>query len=164
MRSRICGQSLLAYAISFLLIGLIWANHQSMYIHIVRVDRLLMFLNTLLLMTVAFLPFPTAVLSQAMEHGDLKTAAVFYGLTLTVGGIFFNLVWRYACSPHGLIHRGISSRFTKRTSRRFLLGPVLYGLATLSAWFLPLISIGAYVALIIYFWLPPRGEAEELTR
>lgn len=81
--------SYLAYLISFLLIGLIWANHHEMFHHIHRGDRMLMFFNTLLLMCVAFLPFVTAVLSSSLrEHAGLRTAVVLYGSTLVVGGIF----------------------------------------------------------------------------
>ncbi len=49
-----------AYGTSFLLIGLIWANHHSMFLHVRRVNRTMLFLNVLLLANVAFLPFPTA--------------------------------------------------------------------------------------------------------
>jgi uncharacterized membrane protein len=56
--------SVLAYSISFLLIGLVWANHHSMFVHIRRVDRPMLFLNTMLLADVAFMPFPTQLLSH----------------------------------------------------------------------------------------------------
>src|SRR3954453_23132249 len=56
----------LGYGISFLLIGLIWANHRAMFQHMPRLDRMSVFLNTLLLADVAFLPFPTSVLAKAI--------------------------------------------------------------------------------------------------
>ena len=47
--------SYLAYAVSFLAIGAIWINHRAMFKHIVRVDGMLLLLNFLHLMLIAFL-------------------------------------------------------------------------------------------------------------
>jgi hypothetical protein len=55
--------SYLAYALTFLFIGQVWANHHVMFDHIRAADRVILLLNTLLLMIVAFLPFATSVLA-----------------------------------------------------------------------------------------------------
>ncbi|MCW2975892.1 MAG: Integral rane protein, partial [Actinomycetia bacterium] len=47
--------SYLAYATSFLTIGIIWINHHYCLQTIARVDRTLLFLNLLLLIVVGFL-------------------------------------------------------------------------------------------------------------
>jgi uncharacterized membrane protein len=49
--------SYVAYALTFLFIGQVWANHHVMFDHIRAADRVILLLNTLLLMIVAFLPF-----------------------------------------------------------------------------------------------------------
>ena len=56
--------SYLGYAISFLQIGVIWANHHNRFRFIARSDHILLFLNILFLMCVAFIPFPTALLAE----------------------------------------------------------------------------------------------------
>ncbi|HEY3248033.1 MAG TPA: TMEM175 family protein [bacterium] len=61
--------SYLAYAITFLLIGQVWANHHVMFDHIRSADRMVLFLNTLLLMDIAFLPFAASVLAGAFRTG-----------------------------------------------------------------------------------------------
>jgi uncharacterized membrane protein len=53
--------SYLAYALTFLFIGQVWANHHVMFDHIRAADRTVLLLNTVLLMVVAFLPFATSV-------------------------------------------------------------------------------------------------------
>ena len=53
--------SYLAYALTFLLIGQVWANHHVIFDHIRVADRTMLFLNTLLLMDIAFLPFAASV-------------------------------------------------------------------------------------------------------
>ncbi len=55
--------SYLGYAISFLVIGTIWANHHNRFRLISRSDHQFLFLNVLFLMCVAFIPFPTALLA-----------------------------------------------------------------------------------------------------
>jgi hypothetical protein len=45
--------SYLAYALTFLFIGQVWANHHVMFDHIRAADRVVLLLNTLLLMVVA---------------------------------------------------------------------------------------------------------------
>ena len=89
--------SYLAYAISFLLIGQVWANHHVMFDHIRVADRTVLFLNTLLLMDIAFLPFAASVLSAAFRtgHGQ-RTAVVFYGIAFELAAVLFNVVWAYA--------------------------------------------------------------------
>ena len=51
--------SLAAYAVSFLIIGIMWVNHHSIFSHFERIDRGVFYLNMLLLMTITFLPYPT---------------------------------------------------------------------------------------------------------
>src|SRR5262245_1217694 len=48
--------SYLAYAVTFLFIGQVWVNHHVMFDHIRAANRVVLLLNTLLLMVVAFLP------------------------------------------------------------------------------------------------------------
>ena len=60
--------SYLAYATSFITIGIIWMNHHTCVETIGRVDRPLLFLNLLLLLTVAFLPFPTRLVADYLQR------------------------------------------------------------------------------------------------
>jgi uncharacterized membrane protein len=89
--------SYLAYAVTFLFIGQVWANHHVMFDHIRAAHRVVLLLNTLLLMAVAFLPFATSVLAGAFRSGHgQRTAVVFYGIAFVVTALTFNAVWQYA--------------------------------------------------------------------
>lgn len=144
-----------AYVISFLLIGLVWANHHTMFEHIRRGDRVLLFLNTLLLMNVAFLPFVTSVIALALRTGDgQRTAVVLYGSTLVVGGVFFNAVWAWARRGHRLLDPDLSATSARRIGRGFLAGPVLYLVGTLLGAAIPLAGLVVFAALILVYWLP----------
>src|SRR5919205_889512 len=80
----------LAYAVSFLTVGIMWVNHHTMFRHFERVDRPLLFLNILLLMLIAFVPFPTRVVAEFLRSpDDRRAAALLYGTTMTVTAICF---------------------------------------------------------------------------
>src|SRR6202140_1196117 len=54
----------LAYAVSFVTIGIMWVNHHLLFQHFARFDRPMLLLNILLLMLIAFVPFPTRVAAE----------------------------------------------------------------------------------------------------
>ena len=55
--------SYFGFAVSFLTIGVMWINHHAMFKDIDRQDHTLLVLNLVLMMTISFLPFPTAVVA-----------------------------------------------------------------------------------------------------
>jgi len=151
--------SYLAYAISFIVIGAIWINHHAMFDWIVRANQKLLLLNTAHLMFIAFLPFPTAVLSEAFHtHSDQATATAFYAGTLTTIGVLTTSMWWYAASHRELLHHAISPEQARAIGKRFLVGPTGYGLATILAFVNPWISITLFIALNFYFLWPHRHQ------
>jgi uncharacterized membrane protein len=53
-----------AYVTSFIVIGVMWANHHSLFDGIARVDRPLLFLNLLLLLVIVTVPFSTSLVAD----------------------------------------------------------------------------------------------------
>jgi uncharacterized membrane protein len=128
--------SYLAYAVTFLFIGQVWANHHVMFDHIRAADRVVLLLNTVLLMVVAFLPFATSVLAGAFRSGHgQRTAVAFYGIAFVVTALTFNAVWQYA-SRHALLSEALDRAAATAISRRFQLA---------LAW----LSIGAVLGALI---------------
>jgi uncharacterized membrane protein len=83
-----------AYVLSFLVIGVMWANHHSLFEYIGRVNRTLIVSNLFLLMGVSFLPFPTAVLAAHLADPSMRVSATaFYGATLIFTSMTFNALW-----------------------------------------------------------------------
>ena len=89
----------LAYVISFLVIGTFWLGHHRRFRYIRRYDRRLLWINLLLLMCVAFIPFPTGVISES----GTRTATIFYALTMTAAGLLSGVIWWYAAWRDRLI-------------------------------------------------------------
>ncbi|MEO3922377.1 TMEM175 family protein [Micromonosporaceae bacterium B7E4] len=157
--------SFLAYVITFLLIGQVWVNHHVLFDHIRAVDRLVLFVNTLLLMDIAFLPFAASVLSDAFHHGEGQRAAVvFYGLTLEAAPILFNVIWEYVRRRPGLLDPGIDEMVAASIARRFRLALFWIAAGTALGGFFPLLGVAVIAAFIPAYWLPIRGETAGLRR
>jgi len=151
--------SYFAYAVSLFVIGAIWINHHAMFDHIVRADHRLLLLNTFHLMFIAFLPFPTAVLAHALQHGaDESLATAFYGGPLTIIGVFVIAMWYSAAHDHRHLSENISREEARRFGRRLLVGPVSYANATLVALRVPWLALTFYIALNVFFLWPRRAQ------
>jgi uncharacterized membrane protein len=151
--------SYLAYAVTFLLIGQTWVNHHIMFDHIRTVDRILLLLNTVMLMIGAFLPFAASVLAQAFRtgHGE-RAATAFYGVTFMLGAIVFNLIWQYARHDHRLLGKTIDPEGAAVISRRMLPAPFWIALGTGLGIVLPVLGVLVIASLIPFYWLSIPGE------
>ena len=152
--------SYLGYAISFLVIGTVWANHHNRFRLISRSDHQFLFLNVLFLMCVAFIPFPTALLAEYLPktEGHRTTAVAVYAGTLAVTAIFFTLLWLYAAAGYRLVDRRTDPSVIRAMSRRFVLGMILYTIAFALAFVSVTASLALIVALALLFVLPEPGE------
>lgn len=149
--------SYIAYGISFIVIGAIWLNHHLMFAKIAKADSTLMLVNLLMLMAVAFLPFPTAVLSEALHRGkDLNIAVAFYGGTLAINGLFVNLTWHHAVRRQ-LLAASVTETEVRSVARHYLLGLIVYAVAAIAGVFVPVAALAAY-AFLNFFYLWPRGR------
>ncbi|MEZ4672538.1 MAG: TMEM175 family protein [Anaerolineae bacterium] len=106
----------LGYILSFLIVGSFWLGHHRRFRYIQRYDATLIFLNLLLLMIIAFIPFPTAVLS---EHGN-QVATIFYALTIAATGLLSTSIWVYASHKHRLIDPHLPAPVIQRDTLRQL--------------------------------------------
>jgi uncharacterized membrane protein len=151
--------SYLAYAVTFLFIGQVWANHHVMFDHIRVADRVVLLLNTILLMVVAFLPFSTSVLAGAFHrgHGE-RTATVFYGLAFGLTALAFNALWQYA-RRHGLLSKALDRRGAVAIGRRFQLALAWLAVGALLGALVPVLGVVVIAAFNAFYWLPIRGES-----
>jgi len=144
--------SYVAYAVSFVTIGVIWANHHTVMSQISHVNRTFLVINTLFLMVVAFIPFPTHLLSEyILDPKGAQAAAVAYGITGTLVAVMFNILWRYAASGRRLIRADASARTVDGISRSYLPGPFLYAAGTAVALVNPYVSAGIYAAIALFY-------------
>lgn len=154
--------SYLAYVVTFMLIGQVWANHHIMFDQIRSADRVVLFLNAVLLMDVAFLPFAASVLAEAFRDGHgQRTAVVLHGIAFELAAVLFNVIWWYACHDRRLLTPTIDAAGVTAIGRRFRLALVWLGTGTLLGALLPVLAVAVIAAFIPYYWLPIAGEIAE---
>jgi uncharacterized membrane protein len=147
-----------AYVTSFLTIGVIWVNHHRMFKLIARTTHTFLMLNVVFLMVVSFIPFPTALVADAIRADDgVRLATFVYGGTMVVMAIMFNLVWGYASAGQRLLVPGLDPEALRKGTASYRKGPILYAALTLPAVFNPYISLAAFAALAAYWLLPSAG-------
>ena len=151
--------SLAAYAVSFVVIGIMWLNHHSVFGHIGRVDRGLVYLNMLLLLTVAFLPYPTGVFGEALRQGDgARAAAAVYSITMALNAYAWGALWLYASLRRRLLNEAFpeSQRFV--ATLLFLLGTVVYTVSVGIAFINAYACLAFHALLAAYYALDPVGR------
>jgi uncharacterized membrane protein len=154
----------LGYVISFLTIGATWLLHAGMTDRLERVDSIFLRLNLLVLLVVAFLPFPTGLVASALldTAGEL-VAVTLYGLillTIRVLGVTLDAYARgehlYAAQEPGAEPRSVRSKQW----------PVLIGyvIAILIGLVAPNVAVALYFALALYLVVPFRDIARLVRR
>jgi uncharacterized membrane protein len=89
------------YLVSFLTIGAAWLGHSALTDRLERTDPLFLRLNLLVLLVVAFLPFPTRLVADALRSVDSERVAVtLYGLTLVTIRVLGFALDAYARREH----------------------------------------------------------------
>ena len=125
--------SYLAYALSFLRIGVMWMNHHDLFRVIRRVDRPVLLLNLLLLLLVCAIPFATDVLAEYLEKPGAETSAtVLYGLVVLSSQLVLNALWIYGAKRPELLVSGFGEAERRQGVRRSFAGSALL-LAAVSA-------------------------------
>ena len=154
-------RSYLAFALSFMLVGINWTNHRVMWSKFQRSDHQLVWLNLLYLMIgVVFIPIPTAVLGAWLGSSDNTNqvvAAVFYGVAATAGGITYNVVWWYGAHVAKLTYPQLSARVRRSHTLTWGAAPVGAAILTAVAFFNPSLAVAGLVSLVFAYVLPlPR--------
>jgi uncharacterized membrane protein len=148
--------NILAYVLGFILLAVLWISHHNIFHYMIRVDRPLLWLNTLFLLTIGFLPFSTALVGK---YPQFQVPEVIFGANIIAISICMLSILSYSGRTGLLVVPQRDERIMARVRSRWRTGPVLYFVAILLSFLSPLISFGAYVAILIFmvaqsiFWL-----------
>ena len=149
----------LAYLISFFMIGIVWVNHHVLVRSITAVDRMLLFLNLVLLLFVVLIPFATATEADYFPHNSLDAqlamtlyAGVFLGMS-----VGFALIFEW--SLHGQhVYQPLPPEKHWAARARFVGGGLVYVLAILLAQFNALAAF-VLIALTAVYYIFERTPA-----
>jgi uncharacterized membrane protein len=143
----------LSYVTSFVTIGIIWINHHHTVSLMGRTDRTMLFINNLLLLTIAFLPFPTKLVGDYLRHGGEQAAVLAYAGTLVVMAALHQVWWQYARRNRRLIAEDVPDAALRAVDRAYAPGIALYGIVFAVAFASPLAAVLITFA-IAAFYLP----------
>ncbi len=149
-------RSYLAYVLSFMLVAINWANHRVMFSQFARASHALIWLNFLYLMVgVAFIPVPTAVLGEWLGNPrNQVTALVFYGVDGTAGAVLFTVLWWYGAYVGKLTRPELSTRQRRAYTIAWAPAPFVVAALTGLAFVWPMLALVGYLAVVVVYVLP----------
>jgi uncharacterized membrane protein len=150
----------LAYLASFFYVGVIWVNHHALFARISRVNNGVLWRNLAMLLIVSVLPFPTATLAAAMQHGthgDRLVAITFYALIAAAMAGTWLLMFAYLDRHRELVHGHVPAGFFREERRRAVLGIVSPIAAIVIGLVAPAIALVTFVLMPIFYALTTEG-------
>jgi len=145
-----------AYVVSFLTIGIIWINHHVMIGRLREADRTILFLNLLLLMSIAVLPFATKLMAAYLRHssGQHLAAAIYSGSFLIMGLLFAALNAHILLAKHSKLRQELPLERRRLILVRSVAGVIPYAIATALAAVSPYATIAICAALGVFYAFP----------
>jgi uncharacterized membrane protein len=118
------GPQLLSYALTFLVVGQYWMAHHRTFRSLIRVDRIVLWINLVLLALVALLPFPSEILGR---YDDTTRAVVIYALSMLAVGFVAALLWWYV--NHAKLAAPLEQNLVRLGIWRSCLAPAIFALS-----------------------------------
>ena len=152
-----------AFAVSFLYVGVLWLNHHAMLRHVTHVDLGFQWLNLALLFGIVIIPFPTSVIADTFaadtaDASDQRVAVLFYSLLAALMSFTWLGVWSYLSRHPELLDELTDTGWARAQLPRPIVGMVLFTLGGLAGFFLtPVVGLIAIVAMIVYHAATSEG-------
>jgi uncharacterized membrane protein len=149
-------QVYVAYVSSFLTIGIIWINHHVAITRLRETDRMILFLNLLLLMSIGILPFATRLMAAYLKqsHGQHLAMAIYGGAFMVMGVCFSALNRHILLVKPDLLATDLPAEQRRRILARSISGVVPYAVATALAVVSPYLTLAICIGLAIFYALP----------
>jgi uncharacterized membrane protein len=139
--------NILAYAVSFILIGLYWIAHHTSFHHIHKVNGVFLWLNMLLLLFVSFIPFPASLLGK---YPTEPVPLMVYGINLVLANFMgFCMTW-YSCHHPELLTEPFLAKDFRKQFPIYIFVNSLYLIAILIAPFFPVASYVIYIGMALF--------------
>lgn len=146
-----------SYALSFVMLGVLWIGHYFQFNYIRRTDRKLIWLNLMFLLTVTFLPFGAGVLGNSYQD---RVAVVLYGATILASGTMLLLHWAHASSKPELVKPQLTPRIIATLRTRIIAGMAASASSIAVGFIDTRISLGVFTAMPIIYMRRSRAERE----
>ena len=149
---------ILIYILSFLVLGSAWLNHRTAFHYITRSDGKLAWMNIIILMFVALVPFSASLLG---EYTHTKVAAAVFGVNLLLIMIVAFLMWTHIIGEPVLADRTIDAEIATRRKIMYIVGGLFYIIGIGISFISPIASVCIYalatLLTIIVTWRDSHG-------
>jgi uncharacterized membrane protein len=139
---------IVGYVISFLILGVMWVSHHAVFNYIQKMNRSLLWLNMIFLLTIGFVPFSTALLGR---YPQLQIPVIIYGANILGISITMQALLWYAVRNKIIVAEEGVETVVKRILGRWRLGSFIYAGAIMLSFVNPVISVIIYGLALIYF-------------
>jgi uncharacterized membrane protein len=141
---------ILSFAIAFLVLGIFWLEHHRQFHFVKAVDPRLLWINIILLISIAFVPFSTDV---AGDYATVQIAVLLFNINIVIVGIIFAVQWQYICKSEHLCDPLPDADTMQQRVFQTLLIPAVAGIAVIISVFSPTLSLLAYLVVppVAYF-------------
>ena len=146
---------LLAYLLSFVLIGIYWTNHHHMFHATDTVNGRILWANLHLLFWLSLIPFTTAWMG---ENGFAPVPTAAYGVVLLMSAMSYPILQNAIIAHHGPASKLLAAIGNKRKEKLSL---TLYVSAIPLAFVHQGISLTIYV-IVALMWLVPDRRIESV--
>ncbi len=152
-----------AYVTSFLTIGIIWINHHAMIGRLRQADHMILFLNLLLLLSIALLPFATSLMAAYLKqsHGQNLAAAIYSGTFLLMAVLFSILNRHILLRKPQLLTSDLSEQHRRQILARSITGLAPYAIATALAAVSAYATLAICAALAVFYALPVASGGDQ---
>jgi len=140
--------SYVAFLLSFFVIMVMWVNHHELIRMVEAVDYPFFFANGLVLLTVTFVPFPTAVVAEHLNTPEAGAAVAFYCATFVPNSLSWGLLF-YTIHRGNLFKEEVTPEEISRIRGSYAVGPAVYLVATAVAFYQPWLGLAINCALWI---------------
>jgi uncharacterized membrane protein len=143
--------SFLAFVTSLGTILVMWVNHHRIF----RLERIpdypFLYWNGFLLLTITFVPYPTALLAQYPASPEAPVATAVYAGTFVITAVSFNGLWRHLRTHPRLLLASADPEEIEGISRQYRFGPFVYLIAFGLAFVSVAASVVTCLALAVFF-------------
>jgi uncharacterized membrane protein len=142
-----------AYILSYVNVGIFWANHHHMLHATGHIDGRVLWANLLLLFWLSLIPF---VIRWINEAGLVALPVAAYGVVLSMAAVAYNLLQRAIVARNG---RSSALAVALGSDVKGKLSLAIYAASVPLAFLQPWISIALYV-IVALVWLVPDRRIE----
>ena len=144
--------SIFAFLLSFVIIFITWVNHHATLKLVNRSSSAFIYANGFLLLTVAIIPFPTALLGEYLFTDHAAPAVILYAAVNGLQAIAWIFLSRAALAPDPLTKNEKSTLVIRSNLRNGYIALATYTILMILAFWFPLI-ISILISLIWVGWL-----------